>query len=418
MDKKNIPLLPNLPGVYLFKDKETTILYIGKALSLKKRVSNYFQKQSTDWKVDALMKEAESIDYIQTNTEVEALLLEAQLIQEYKPKFNVLLTTGQPFVYLHVSQDPLPKLELTRNEKKSGIYFGPFIHKQDARKTLAFLIETFSLFCCNKKIDNGCLDYHLGRCAGTCMKHFDRESYLTRLMLAQNALKKDRTAFLKTIDIQIKAYKGTLEFEKARTLHNYRDNVETIFHTLATKYSTEKYAPAIAASTIEKEMITFVDYKKTALDLQQMLMLDNAPTTIDCFDISHFQGHAMTGSCIRFNMGLPEKNKFRKFKIKSITIQNDYAALQEIVTRRYKTGDYPDLIMIDGGKGQLNAILPLIVDTACISLAKREETVFSPLLPNGIVLDQKSEVGKLLIALRDYTHHFAITYHRFLRRKE
>ena len=418
MDKKNIPTLPDLPGVYLFKNKENTILYIGKALSLKKRVAHYFQKQSSDWKIDALLAQAETVDYVQTNTEVEALLLEAQLVQEYKPKFNVLLKSGQPFVYLHISNDPLPQLELTRNEKKSGTYFGPFIHKQDARKTVAFLTETFSLLCCNKKIDNGCLDYHLGRCAGTCMQNFDREGYLTRLALAQTVLKKDRSAFLHTIDQHIKAYITLLEFEKARTLQSYKENVEVIFHTLATKYSTEKYAPHVAASTIEKETITFVDYQQTAVALRDLLHLEITPITIDCFDISHFQGHAITGSCIRFNKGLPEKNKFRRFKIKTLTTQNDYAALQEIVARRYKNDDYPDLIMIDGGKGQLNAIVPIIPTVACISLAKREETVFAPHLPDGIVLDQASQEGKLLMALRDYTHHFAITYHRLLRRKQ
>src|SRR5262249_51630694 len=149
------------------------------------------------------------------------------------------------------------------------------------------------------------------------------------------------------------------------------------------------------------------------------------PQTIDCFDISHFQSRYIVGACIRFTDGVPDKNKFRRFKIRSLSEQNDYAALQEIVMRRYKMGDVPDLIIIDGGKGQLSAVNPLILSgvegcsgTQIISLAKREETVYAPHLPEGIKLDQQTGAGQLIIAIRDYAHHFAIMYHKLLRSKE
>lgn len=155
-------------------------------------------------------------------------------------------------------------------------------------------------------------------------------------------------------------------------------------------------------------------------ELQKLLKLDQLPYTIDCFDISHFQSNELVGSCVRFTHGLPDKNNFRRFKIKTLTTQNDYAALQEIVARRYKDPrDIPDLVVIDGGKGQLSAVQQIIPTASCIALAKREERIFGTMIPHdGIVLDPHSEHGKLLIALRDYAHHFAINYHRLRRIKK
>jgi excinuclease ABC subunit C len=149
-------------------------------------------------------------------------------------------------------------------------------------------------------------------------------------------------------------------------------------------------------------------------ELQELLKLSKMPSTIDCFDISHFQSNYLVGSCVRFTNGKPDKNKFRRFGIKTLTQQNDYAALQEIVARRYRDGkDLPDLVVIDGGKGQLSAVAFLIPPTTdVISLAKREETVFSKEFPEGIKISVATGAGRLLIALRDYAHHFAISFHR------
>jgi len=408
--------LPNLPGVYLFKDVAGTVIYVGKAKSLKMRVSSYFHND-TDWKVQSLLQEAHRIDYVLTQTETEALLLEAQLVQEYLPKFNVLLKTGQPFIYLMATNDPLPELTIVRSKTRKGTYFGPFIHKQQARSVHTFLTNTFKLFCCNKKIENGCLDYHLARCAGTCMKSFDKADYLFRLSLAQDVLKKDHKEFLKKLATKIKEYSSALEFEKARTLNGYSESVETIFATLKTKFSQEKYASAVAAATSPFEEID--NYPETAQELKELLNLKGLPETIDCFDISHFQSQALVGSCVRFTHGKPDKNKFRKFKIRTLTEQNDYAALHEIVARRYKDpSDLPDLVLIDGGKGQRSAVLGLLPTTPCVSLAKREELLFSDAHPEGTPLTAKNPVGKLLISLRDYAHHFAISYHRLTRSKD
>lgn len=412
-----IATLPNSPGVYIFKDKNNTILYIGKAKYIRKRVQSYFKKNNSDWKIHALLQEYESIDYILTKNETAALLLEAQLIKDHAPKYNVLLKAGDPFLYILFTQEELPRIQLVRHKKEKGTYFGPFLQKAQTRSAFRYLTQTFRLTLCNKTIANGCLDYHLGLCAGTCKTDFDRADYLVRLQLAQDALNSNSAAFLKTIKEKIDEYNKQLAFEKSKHLTEYLLNFDTIFTTLKTRFKMATFEDAIMAITAPKQHVSKLA-QQAAPALQEMLHMTNPITTIDCFDISHFQSSFLVGSCIRFTNGIPDKNKFRRFKIKSLIEQNDYAALQEIVARRYKDrSELPDLILIDGGKGQRNAILPLVGQTPCVSLAKREERLFTPHHPDGIPLDIGSPVGQLLIALRDYAHHFAISYHRLKRHK-
>ena len=282
-----------------------------------------------------------------------------------------------------------------------------------ARKAYTYLIKVFRLFLCNKKLDGGCLDYHIGICAGNCKPDFDREGYIFRLHLAIDALKSNHSAFIKKIKNKISDYNEKLEFEKSKHLVEYLENMDAIFHSLKVKFSESKYEHEIFVATTPRKQVE-KNYGETSLNLQAMLQLDKPPKTIDCFDISHFQSSSIVGSCIRFTKGMPDKHYFRRFKIKTLQEQNDYAALQEIVSRRYRNQEeIPDLIVIDGGKGQLGAAQAVLPPhAACISLAKREERIFSPQLPDGIVLDIKDPVGQLLIALRDYAHHFAITYHQ------
>lgn len=417
MDITSAHSLPSLPGIYLFKDKSLKVIYIGKAKNLKKRVGSYRTNAKKDWKVQALIDEHLQIDYIVTHSEIEASLLEAQLIGQHKPKYNVLLKNGHPFIYILFTEESLPHLEIVRNKQKKGTYFGPFLQRTQARNVYHFLIDTFMLFLCNKKIENGCLDYHLGRCAGSCLTNFDSKDYAVRLYLAQQALKKNHTAFLAHIDAKIKEYSAQQSFEKAQRLHKYRQDLETIFNTLHTRYSDDKYFPEFFAATNPTPHIT-ANYKQTERELKDFLHIEQTLKTIDCFDISHFQSHEIVGSCIRYTQGSPDKNMFRRFKIKTIDNQNDYAALQEIVARRYKDEhNIPDLILIDGGKGQRNAIKKIMPSAHVISLAKREERLFSDYHPEGIKLDEHTAVGKLLIELRDYAHHFAIHYHRFRRNR-
>jgi excinuclease ABC subunit C len=408
--------LPDLPGIYLFKDADGTVVYIGKAKSLKKRVSSYFQNKQQDLKTELLLQAYDDLDFIVTHSETEALLLEIQLVQKHQPKFNILLKDGQPFLYIVFTKAPIPEMEIVRNKKLQGIYFGPFLHKQQARKVFNYLQRTFKLTLCNKRIENGCLEYHLGLCAGNCRSDFDLNDYLFRIQLAQDVLHRNHKDFLKNLQSKIKEYSSALEFEKARALNRYAENFETIFATIETHFSEKKYELQEYAATAK----TYVPHvsEDIAQQLKDFFELDHLVRTIDCFDVSHFQSRNIVGSCVRFTDAKPDKNNLRRFNIKTLEVQNDYAALQEIVSRRYRDGkNIPDLIVIDGGKGQLSAIREILPDAPVVSLAKREETIYCPQFPEGKRLDIQTEVGRLIIALRDYAHHFAISFHRLKRAK-
>jgi excinuclease ABC subunit C len=415
--KKLEKSIPKLTGVYLFKDIQGGIIYIGKAKNLHHRVNSYFQKYNTNWKIKQLIDEYADIDYILTPTETESLLLEAELIQKYKPKFNVLLKEGQPFLYILFISKDIPTIQLVRNKKKKGTYFGPFLQKGPARKTYHFLMHTFKLNLCNKKIELGCLDYHIGNCAGNCKPDFDLADYCFRVTLAKEALQNNQDGFIQHIEDQMRIYIAEFAFEKAQRLQEYLQNVDNIFATLNTHFSTDKFATDIFVASTQHPYSS-QEHSDINNELQQFFNFKTPIRTIDCFDISHFQSSYLVGSCVRFTDGKPEKSMFRHFKIKTLTEQNDYAALQEIIQRRYKNKtDLPDLIVIDGGKGQLSAAYHILPDAPIVSLAKREETLYGPQFPQGIILDVKTNVGKLIIALRDYAHHFAINFHRLKRKK-
>lgn len=517
---EQIKKIPPLPGVYFFKDAQGHILYIGKAKNLKNRTASYVQNQFHDAKVHAIFEHATTIDYHITNSELEAMLMEAQLIQSNQPQFNVIFKSGQPFVYLLFTSGAIPELQLVRNRNKKGTYIGPFLEKNAARTVYNFLIKTFSLKLCKKKIENGCLDYHLGICAGICRKDFDLNAYKNRLTLAHKAITQGHKEFLETLMADIHQASKDEQFEQARELHEYYQACQKAFLYLDIKprgagarighdiwlidysnqavhlfieqqnvvskkqsfyylftdpatytdhiydYITSYYRtvrPALRilithpfktpttqllenflqqwhklenpvtiitptsgheAALIRYATVSLEHYQRRQATLGQslkkLLALPIIPTTIDCFDISHKQGHAMVGACVRFTNGHPDKPFFRHFHIKTVHENNDYASLAEVIKRRYKQAhDIPDLILIDGGKGQLSSVMPHIPpQVAVASLAKREETLFSRHFPEGKKLDIQSFAGQTLIALRDYTHHFAISFHRATERKK
>jgi excinuclease ABC subunit C len=410
--KYQCPLLPKLPGVYLFKGDDNAVLYVGKAANLNNRVRSYFSAYKTDWKVKALLDEYRRIDHIVTATSHEALVLEAHLVQQYQPKYNRLLKEGQPFVYIMCTQDVLPALTIVRTRQKKGIYFGPFVHKQDARKTMRFLVDTFKLNICTKQIPNGCLQYHIGLCAGSCKADFDVEDYRTRLDLAVNVLRNERNEFCARVTHEIKQCIEHFHFERAQNLYTYLEHVDVIFNVLKSHTSHKEHAASVARVQSGRDAMAS-DFGAVALQLQLLLGHHSPVKTIDCFDVSHFQSQHIVGSCVRFVEGKPDKNALRRFKVRSITEQNDYAALQEIVVRRYKNDtEIPDLILIDGGIGQLNAIRAVLPHAFLAALAKKEEMLFCDAHSKGTKLDIHQEAARTLIALRDYAHHFAITYHR------
>lgn len=517
---------PRTAGVYQFKGPEGKVLYIGKAKSLRARLQSYVSGYGKDWKATSLLDASDTVETVQTESELAAMLLEARMIQSYQPPFNVLLKTGQPYTYFLITQkqgNKLSRFELVRTKHKKGTYFGPFIEKTAARHAHRFLQEAFQLQLCDKNIPGGCLAYHMHRCAGICRPDFDREGYEQRVALLRRALRSPKERMLTEIDEQVAQSNTDMRFERSAQLVGYKKALKTMYESLATQFdrptslqkladrdlwvwqpagSTDAFGylflfrerngvlnkarlfcllgelggPAILTEYLSSfyrlyrpapqilvsheleqpellaqfaaawhEVMYDVTVDAPARDahteimlhaktyaqhelakrqqvprqLKSLLALSIAPRRIDCFDISHKQGHAMVGSCVRFTDGRPDGRGVRNFYIKTVEGQNDYASLQEIVLRRYRTpADLPDLIVIDGGKGQLSAVRAVIggllqgTSTALVSLAKREETVFSDTFPEGKVLNQKSLAGQTLIALRDYAHHRAVSFHR------
>jgi len=418
MNKVNLGSIVSRPGVYFFKDAANTIIYIGKASCLRKRIASYFSPDlGDDYKIGGILRDSYALNYIVTSTDLEASLLEADLIQRYQPKYNTLLKDGQPFIYILFSDTVLPEVSLVRNKKKRGTYFGPFLHKAQARAAHRYIIKTFKLLLCNKKITQGCLDFHMGICAGICRPDFDEKAYIHRVHLACELLRNDQKAFLTKLHNEIADCAHGLKFEQALQLQHYAHSIESIFSAMQIRYKPERFYDKIMIIAVDKSSLVH-ETDQQAYIVQQRLKTDNPLHTIDCFDISHFQSNAIVGSCVRFINGKPDTASCRRFKIRTLTQQNDYAALQEVVKRRYKAeADYPDLILIDGGKGQLNAVMPLVAGVPIASLAKREERLFSQAYPEGTVLNLHEVSDKLLIALRDYAHHFAINYHRLRTRK-
>lgn len=419
----SIPSLPKLPGVYIFKNAQGHILYIGKAKNLAARVATYFSLTSTfHEKLRALLQEAASVEHIVTHSENDALLLEEHLIKLYQPLYNVLLTTGEPFLYLVITEDPVPELQIARTRDASGTYFGPFSQRRVVRRVYDYLMKKFRLYRCSVRMPQGCLRYHLGICSGVCTGTFDAAAYATRLLLVQRLLEGDADAFRATLNEAIEQCHREFKFEEARQLHEYKRDVDTILEHIAQTYAPGHYrhevAHALAQSTVGGAQ-AHVLYDDAERELQQLLATRKPLVTIDCFDISHVQGQYMVGSCIRFTRGVPDRKKFRRFRITSLTQQNDYAALQEIVRRRYKDGDedVPDLLLIDGGKGQLSAVKSIMPHAQVVALAKREERLFGTVHPEGVIMTAHSPLGKVLIALRDYAHRFAVNYHTLLKKK-
>lgn len=410
---------PHSAGVYFFKDANNAILYIGKAKNLKNRIGSYFF--SSDFKVIELLKVATDIEFITTNNEIEALFLEAQLIRQHQPPFNRLLKAGNPYIYIWFSTEKIPTISIVRTKKKKGESFGPFLTKRDAQIVVEYLKKSLQLNVCNKKIESGCLQYHINICSGSCKSDFDLASYKFRLDIARQILDNQYEQAIKLLDDEINISNQNLNFERSAHLTTYQQHLLAIVNVLQTLHTTKlthltDFADQSDTADQKKSLESNVELLSA---LKKRLGLKKIPYTIDCFDISHMQSQSMVGSCVRFLNGKPDKKNFRHFTIKSITEQNDYAALVEIVTRRYKKPEnLPDLIIIDGGKGQLNATKHLAGNAEIISIAKGDnrkvgaETIFFPEQEKTTGVDIHQNTDRLLLEIRDYAHHFAISHHR------
>ncbi|MFI5346625.1 MAG: GIY-YIG nuclease family protein [Elusimicrobiota bacterium] len=420
--------LPHKTGVYIMRDAGGEILYIGKANDLAKRVAQYFNPNKEDVKNQALAPLIRAIDYILCESEREALLLERRLINENQPFFNVMWKDGKTYPYLKLSMgDDFPRLFTTRRKvRDGGLYFGPFPRVAPVKGLLRYLWKQhmFPLrpcrwdFSVEKPLDprkiKECLYYHTKECPAPCAGRISKDDYRSIADRAALFFKGKYQDLKREFERDMKAASAAMEYERAAQM---RDNM------LALGLMGERVrVRAVEADGVGGHLAA----TQSVTDLQKALNLPTPPVHVECFDISHFQGHQTVASMVCFIGGRPHRDHYRKFKIRDVSGIDDFKSMHEVVYRRYKRlqaekARLPDLVLIDGGKGQLGAaqeaLKELKLKIPMASLAKRIEEVFMPGRNESILLPIGGPALNLLQRLRDEAHRFGITYHRSLRDK-
>ncbi|WP_111682417.1 excinuclease ABC subunit UvrC [Winogradskyella tangerina] len=530
-----IKTLPHQPGVYQYFDANDTLIYVGKAKDIKKRVSSYFTKHHDSGKTRVLVKNIASVKHIVVETESDALLLENNLIKKYQPKYNVLLKDDKSYPWICVKKERFPRVFSTRRVFKDGSeYFGPYTSMKTVRTLLDLIKGLYHLRTCNydlseAKIEAGkykvCLEFHLGNCKGACEGRESEEEYHANIKAIRQILKGNFKDSLQRFRTQMKDYAEAMQFEDAQKikekleiLENYQakstvvnpkiSNVDVFSivsdetyayinflqlsygsiirsHTLELKKklqesdkelleiaiteirqrfnsnSKEIYVPfEVDLGETVKVTIPKLGDKKSILDLSKRnamyyrmdklkqikivdpdrhanrimaqmkadLRLSEEPRHIECFDNSNIQGTNPVAACVVFKNGKPSKKDYRHFNIKTVEGPDDFASMEEVVHRRYKRlleedQPLPQLIIIDGGKGQLSSalksldLLGLRGKIAIIGIAKRLEELFYPDDPIPLYLNKKSETLKIIQQLRNEAHRFGIEHHRNRRSK-
>ncbi|HOK03683.1 MAG TPA: excinuclease ABC subunit UvrC [Victivallales bacterium] len=419
--EEKIRNLPHSPGVYIFRAVSGKVIYVGKALNLKKRVQQYFRKSSANFadpKFRSLVNSIEDIEFFQTRSENEALLLETRLIKEYSPQFNVLMRDDKRFFMIKIDlKEKIPALNLVRLKKNDGaLYFGPFPHGNALRETAEFISVYFGLRVCkNPDPDindyNHCVAGSTERCCAPCIGKTSEENYRTRINEAINLLNGNTSEIEKEIKekMKIEAEKGN--YEKAAKYRDIAMNLRSLFKP------ERKFLNAYIRKNLNTDSLA---------ELQKVLKLSKLPRRIEAFDISNIAGALAVASMVVFSDGKPDKKNYRRFRIKTKNSPDDFAMMEEVIERRIKRlisekRELPNLILIDGGKGQLSAAEKAIKKITeekipVAGLAKRQEEIFLP-GEEGIILSRHSPALKLLQAIRDEANRFAIAYHRELRDK-
>ncbi len=543
--KQTLKLLPSLPGCYIYYNKDGEIIYVGKAKILKRRVMSYFNKKHHDSvKVQVLVSQIERMEYIITNTEVEALILESHLIKKHKPRYNILLKDDKKYPYFLITDEDFPRILVVRKKNmnpEKGRYYGPYTDVRAMYSTLDFLKKIFPLKQCKtpKFKDRPCLYYQIGRCMAPCQNLVTSDEYKNLVKQAELFLSGKQSELLKQLQAQMQKYADTEQFEKAARLRDsYLDLKKTLekqkvvyentklnedvismlnedgifaivilmiregrlidkkdftydveaddraeffaaffkeyYNTLALEFPdkivsneleavgekalyeewlniisgikvkisygksaqgkelqmlADKNARVVLDNAKIKKMVKInEDFNEIGAYLAEKLKLKNFPHRMECYDISHIQGTNTVASMVTFINGLPKKSEYKKFKIRSTEGKpDDFLSMKEVLTRRLshlgeKNWDKPDLIIIDGGKGQLSSVMQIVEEMGVtgidfVSLAKRQEEVFLPHQSKSILLPRESGALYLIQRIRDEAHRFAITYHRKLRGK-
>jgi excinuclease ABC subunit C len=420
--KEKVRRLPEKPGVYLMKDRLGRIIYVGKAKSLKKRVSSYFtpsRAMTVHPKIRALIDLIEDFETIEVKSEPEALLLEGRLIKQWRPKYNTDFTDDKRFLLVRVDLgEELPRFRLTRLRKDDrSRYFGPFAHSGLLRRTLAEMRRRFGILLADgtpQKRSDGLWqlydDVREEIYGGT--NEVSVDAYRQRVEEACTFLEGKSREWLETLRAEMAAAAEKQAFEKAAEL---RDIVFALEKTLAKTRRFERERPRMSAD------------EEALRQMQAALGLARPPETMECFDISHISGTFVVASMVHFAHGRPDKDQYRRFQIKSFIGNDDFRAMEEVVGRRYRRlaeegRPMPDLIVIDGGRGQIGAALKAFValdlePPALIGLAKKHETIIFPDERPPLNLPLNHPGLQLLQRLRDEAHRFANTYNADLRSK-
>lgn len=538
--------LPKSPGVYLYKNKNGKVIYVGKAVNLRNRVKSYFQSNKPqDAKTVALVKNVFDVEYIVTDTEAEALILEDTLIKKYKPRYNIMLRDDKTYPFIRITNEDYPRIFSTRRVVRDGSkYFGPYADVKSMKRLIKLVRSIFKLRSCKLKLNDEaikqgkfkiCLDYQIGKCYGPCEGLISRNEYLENVKNAISFINGKTRAVEQELLSKMEQAAEELRFEQAAyyrnqylTLKEYTEHQKIVTTELIDRdvfgfASEDNYACVLVFNIREGKLIGkrhfvmknkidssfqdilqagierlyletefipdeillpfelyetqfIVEYlkarknkkveivvpklgdkkklvnlanenaqfqlreyllalrKKDAelpkmlLEIQRDLHLRKPPRRIECFDNSHIQGTDYVSSLVVFKDGKPNKSEYRKFKIKTVSQNDDFAAMREAVLRRYtrlldEGKDLPDLIVIDGGKGQLNEAVSVLKElniydkVEVISIAKRLEEIFYPEQSESLILPRSSLALQLIQKIRDEAHRFALTYHRKLREK-
>jgi excinuclease ABC subunit C len=524
--------IPDEPGVYLMKDNEGKIIYIGKAKNLRKRVTSYFTKHGPEvgWKTGRLVSRTSDIEFVVTDNEIEAFLLESNLIKRYRPVFNIELKDQQRYTYLKITDEPFPRLLVARRNRNgeflgpTGRVYGPFVHGSSKFLTVGLLRKLFKIRICNRLPKTPCLQYFIKNCDAPCIANVTRTNYVMNVVALQDILegKSSIEKFASEMQSEMKRVSDLGDYERAKEirdtlyrLNNLRvkqkmekvvkqnpdeeyvgimkDHKKGIAHVMALRrtrgvisdrkkfefdlvgdnslssflvqyYSSVPLVPRfvyvnedlddrqllerslekiaghrVSISNVErrlgKEKGQLMDlisrnlsmyiergYDSAVVDLKNTLNLPSMPEVIDCFDVSNLGTSIAVGSCVRFANNKSTKEAYRKFRIKTVSGQNDFAMMGELVRRRYSSSEkLPDLIVIDGGRGQLAAAVASlrnlgIHDVPCISLAKENEEIYASISSEPIVLPRSSGGLKMLQHARDEAHRFSLAYNINLRK--
>ncbi|MBY0523004.1 MAG: excinuclease ABC subunit UvrC [Gemmataceae bacterium] len=424
---EKVKQFPTTPGVYLMKDAQGRVIYVGKAKNLRNRAGHYFTKAAAeDLRTADLVKLIVDVDFLPAPSEVDALLLEARLVKDIQPRFNVELKDNKSFPYLQIrTREEFPRVEFTRVPRRRGVkLYGPFTSAKSLRYAMQVLQRIFQFRTCSLDIKSDdprwrwfrpCILHSIRQCTAPCNFRVTRDEYRKQIRSLRLVLEGKKEKLLAEMEREMLAASTALLFEKAARL---RDDIQAL-QNLGLRGDVDR--------DVQPEVFA-IEPRKGLVGLRKILGLPKTPRTIEGIDIAHLQGNETVASLVTFIDGLPFKPAYRRYRIKSVEGVDDFASIREVVTRRFRRLKreeevFPDILLIDGGKGQLNAAIDAfrmlaIEPPVLISLAKREEEVYRPDADEPLRLSRHAAALRLLQYVRDEAHRFAQHYHHLLRRKK